>query len=231
MNAEHLPESSMKITLASKSAIRLAVLKGAGIPATPQGSGVDEDAIKSANRDAPVSTLAQLLADEKTLAVARKTDGIVIGGDQILSVDGTAYDKVSTLSDARQRLLMLKGREHQLVGALTIAVNGEITARNTTISTLIMRDFSDQFLDAYLDQDKDHLLGSVGCYRLEGPGAQLFQSLEGDYFSILGIDLLWLVGELLALGAVVECPWRNISMEGCWRPLSSVIRSSTASRR
>lgn len=189
-------EVRQRLTLASNSAIRLAILRGAGIDVEPMGSGVDEDAIKQTLRGAPVPGLAGALADAKTQAVAARTPGFVVGGDQILSLDGQPYDKVATMADARDRLLELKGRTHQLVGALSLAKDGQIIARKVTVSQLTMRAFTDTFLDDYLHREGDALLASVGCYRFEGLGAQLFSEIEGDYFSILGLDLLWLCDTL-----------------------------------
>jgi septum formation protein len=128
----------------------------------------------------------------------------VIGADQTLDLDGRLYDKAETLEAARERLITLRGKTHKLHSAVVVAKEGTPIWREVATATLTMRDFSDAFLDDYLKTEGAAALGSVGCYRLEGPGAQLFSRIEGDYFAILGLPLLGLLdllrrhGELAA---------------------------------
>src|SRR5207237_9850765 len=116
--------------------------------------------------------------------------------------DGGPYDKVASLSEARERLRALRGKPHQLHSAVVTARAGQVVWRETQSATLTMRDFSDAFLEAYLAHEGEAALGSVGCYRLEGPGAQLFSKIEGDYFAILGLPLLGLLELLRRQGAL-----------------------------
>jgi septum formation protein len=188
----------LRLTLASKSAARAAVLIGAGVPFDTAGSGVDEDAVK---RDllaegAGPKAIAEALAEAKAAAVSLSRPGLVIGADQTLDLAGELHDKVETLEEARERLLHLRGKSHQLHSAVVVAESGQVVWRETASATLTMRDFTDTFLGSYLAQEGDAALGSVGCYRLEGPGAQLFSKIQGDYFAILGLPLMGLL-ELL----------------------------------
>lgn len=195
---------SAAIVLASKSLARRAVLEGAGVPVEIAGSGVDEDVTKTALKDrgATPKRIAEALAEEKALAVSRSRPEFVIGADQTLELAGALYDKVETLAEARDRLQHLRGKTHQLHSAVVVAQGGRVVWREVETATLTMRDFSDAFLEDYLRSEGAAALGSVGCYRLEGPGAQLFASIEGDYFAILGLPLLGLLGFLREHGAL-----------------------------
>lgn len=188
----------MKLTLASKSAARSALLAGAGVRFDTTGSDVDEDALKQVmlTEGAGPREIAEALAAAKAEAVSRTRPGLVIGADQTLDLDGQLYDKVATLAAARERLQRLRGKPHQLHSAVVVAEDGQVVWRETASATLTVRDFTDAFLEAYLDEEGEAALGSVGCYRLEGPGAQLFSRIQGDYFAILGLPLMGLL-ELL----------------------------------
>ena len=189
---------SAPVILASKSVARRAVLQGAGVPFEIASAGVDEEAakIRLLAGGASPKAIAEALAERKALAVSVARTGLVIGADQTLEFEGALYDKVETLTAARERLSLLRGKPHQLHSAVVVALGGAPLWRETVSATLVMRDFSDAFLDAYLASEGVAALGSVGCYRLEGPGAQLFMRIEGDYFAILGLPLLGLL-ELL----------------------------------
>jgi septum formation protein len=194
-----------KIILASQSAARSQLLAGAGVAFDRIVSGVDEDLVKVRIQSEGGSprAVAQALADIKAVTVSDLQPGLVIGADQTLEFDGALYDKAASLDEARARLLALRGQPHHLHSAVTLAQGGEVLWSETACATLTMRDFSEPFLDAYLDQEGEALLGSVGCYRLEGPGAQLFAQIEGDYFAILGLPLLGLLDQLRQRDALI----------------------------
>ena len=185
----------MTIILASKSAARRAVLDGAGVPYEAAVAGVDEETVKSSLLAAGHGPrdVADALAELKAIRVSRSKPGFVIGSDQTLDLDGTLYDKADDIDAARERLKLLRGKTHRLHSAVVVAKEGAPIWREVVTASLTMRDFSDSFLEDYLKAEGPHALGSVGCYRLEGPGAQLFSKIEGDYFAILGLPLMGLL--------------------------------------
>ena len=193
-----------RVVLASKSATRRAVLEGAGVPCVAVGSGVDEDAAKAEllGRGADPRAMAAALAERKALAVSAGRPELVIGADQTLEFEGRLYDKAETVADARARLQALRGRPHELHSAVAVAQDGAVVWREAESATLTMRDFSDGFLEDYLAAEGEAALGSVGCYRLEGLGAQLFSKIEGDYFTILGLPLMGLLDLLRTRGVL-----------------------------
>jgi septum formation protein len=195
---------SEALILASKSKARAAVLKAAGLEFVQVGSGVDEDALKDALRaeGATVAKQADLLAETKALKVSISHQGIVLGCDQMLDLDGVGLDKVSTREEAADVLRRLRGKTHILQGAIVACIEGAPVWRHLAQPRLRMRNFSDAFLERYLDEIGDAAFESVGCYQLEGLGAQLFDRIDGDYFSILGMPLLPLMGWLRDRGAL-----------------------------
>ena len=181
-----------RLILASKSKSRAAVLKAAGLDFTQIGSGVDEESLKEALRaeGASVAKQADLLAETKALKVSISHPGVVLGCDQMLDLDGQGLDKVSTREDARAVLMRLRGKTHILQSAIVACVEGAPVWRHLAQPRLRMRNFSDSFLDAYLDAIGDAAFESVGCYQIEGRGARLFDRVDGDLFSIMGMPLL-----------------------------------------
>ena len=192
------------IILASKSVARTAILTGAGIGFEAVGSGVDEDVTKARllAGGAGSRAIAQALAAEKAVAVSSERSGLVIGADQTLELEGRLYDKVADLAAARDRLELLRGKTHLLHSAVVVAEAGRVIWSETVSPVLTMRAVSDAFLEDYLAVEGQAALGSVGCYRLEGPGIQLFAEIVGDYFSILGLPLLPLLAFLRTQKAV-----------------------------
>ena len=192
------------VILASKSLARRAVLEAAGVAVEIAGSGVDEQAMKASllADGAGPRDVADALAELKALKVARSRPDFVVGADQTLEFEGRLYDKVATLEEARARLKLLRGKPHRLHSAVVVAKDGAPVWRELVSATLTMREFSDGFLEDYLAIEGAASLGSVGCYRLEGPGAQLFSRIEGDYFAILGLPLLGLLEFLRQHGAL-----------------------------
>ncbi len=186
---------STQIILASKSAARRAVLTGAGVSFEVSVAGVDEDAVKNAMlaEGASPRDVADALAELKAIKVSRSKPGFVIGSDQTLEFEGKLYDKAETVEAAAERLRTMRGKPHKLHSAVVVAKDGAPIWREIVSATLTMRDFSDEFLASYLEFEGEEALGSVGCYRLEGPGAQLFSKIEGDYFAILGLPLIGLL--------------------------------------
>lgn len=192
--------------LASKSKARAAVLSGAGLVFEQVGSGVDEDALKDALRaeGASVAKQADLLAETKALKVSVSRPGIVLGCDQMLDLDGEGLDKVSTREEAAAILRRLRGKTHVLQGAIVGCIEGVAVWRHLAQPKLRMRNFSDAFIEEYLDRIGDAAFESVGCYQLEGLGSQLFDRIDGDYFSILGMPLLPLMGWLRDRGVLTS---------------------------
>jgi septum formation protein len=192
------------IVLASKSASRAAVLKAAGLTFTQVSPGVDEDAIKAGLRaeGASIAKLADLLAETKALKVSASHAGVVLGCDQMLDLDGEAFDKVSTREEAREVLRRLRGKTHVLQSAIVACVEGAAVWRHLSQPRLRMRAFSDSFLETYLDAIGERAFESVGSYQVEGRGAQLFERIEGDHFSILGMPVLPLMQWLRDRGTI-----------------------------
>lgn len=187
------------IILASASKARRAVLEGAGLRFETRVAGVDEEAIKQAAQAEGISAdeAALILADAKAARVARAApDALVIGADQLLVCEGAWFDKPPDMAAARTHLQRLRARQHELVTALVCHRGGQRIWQHVAKPRLTMRDFSDAFLDAYLAAEGEALLSSVGAYRLEGHGAQLFDRIEGDQPAILGMPLLPLLGFL-----------------------------------
>ena len=190
-----------RLILASKSAARRAMLENAGVAFTVRVADVDEDALKRPRVDP--AALAVELAQAKALAVSRADpEAWVLGGDQTLSLDGGLISKAPTLDAARERLSVMRGRTHQLHSGAALARNGALVWSGVDSVTMRMRDFSDVFLETYLAAEGEALLDCVGSYRLEGLGAQLFEAVEGDYFTVLGLPL-WPVLEALRRADVI----------------------------
>lgn len=192
-----------RLILASKSAARRAMLTDAGVHFAVQVADVDEDALKTPGVD-PVE-LAVELARAKALAVSRHdADAWVLGADQTLSFEGGLVSKAPTLQAARERLSAMRGRSHQLHSGAALARNGQVVWSGVDTVEMKVRDFSDAFLDAYLVAEGEALLACVGSYRLEGLGSQLFEAVEGDYFTVLGLPLWPVLAELRRAGVIAS---------------------------
>ena len=181
------------IVLASASTSRRDLLRMAGIAFDAVNLPVDESSVKIAMREAgeSVSNTALKLAELKALRASDKQPGrLVVGADQMLEVDGTWLDKPKDVDEARSHLQRLRGKSHLLISAVVVAKDNMRLWHNVSLARMTMRDFSDDFLEAYLQKGGDGLLGSVGAYKLEGMGVQLFAEIEGDYFTILGLPML-----------------------------------------
>ncbi len=194
------------LILATASAARRAVLAAAGLRFTAEAAAVDEAAIKEAARAVgiPPGVAAMLLAEAKAQRIARRhPEALVIGADQLLVCEGRWFDKPPDMAAARAQLLALRGRPHELMTAMVCWRGGQRVWQHLARPRLTMRGFSDAFLDAYLALEGEAVLGSVGAYRLEGPGVQLFDAVEGEHSAILGLPLLPLLGFLRQHGVLL----------------------------
>ena len=177
------------LVLASGSSSRARVLTQAGVAVLQDPADIDEAALLRPGEDA--RAVAAKLADAKALAVsARHPGALVLGGDSVLALGAELIGKSRDVAAARALLARLAGQVHRIVSAASLARDGQIVWRQGGEGRLTMRPLSGAFLDAYLAAEAPAILSSVGCYHLEGRGAQLFDRIEGDYFSILGLPLL-----------------------------------------
>ncbi len=195
------------IVLASASRSRAALLRNAGIEALCDPANIDEDAVKIAARDNDDTAVqvAETLAERKAQHVSRRHAGaFVIGADQMLQCDGVWFDKPDDLDQARAHLMALRGKTHELLAAVCVVCDGQRLWRRLETARLTMRPFSDAFLEEYLHAVGAEACQSVGAYQLEGRGAQLFSRVDGDYFTILGLPLLALLGFFAAQGVVTS---------------------------
>jgi septum formation protein len=195
------------LILASASSARAAMLRAAGVEFAVEPSAVDEVAIKREHRTAgcDAAGCAMALAEKKACVVAaRHPDALVIGADQILVADDEWYDKPGDLQAAAAQLRRLRGRDHVLVTAACIFSGNTRLWRAVSKPRLAMRAFGDAFLAGYIAAEGKAVLGSVGAYRIEGRGVQLFARIAGDHFAILGLPLLELLEFLRDRGMLRE---------------------------
>jgi septum formation protein len=191
------------LILASSSAARAQILRAAGVYFHVHPADVDETAIKAALAGKDNAQIAVFLAEAKALWTScAYPHELVLGCDQLAVFEDRPISKSKSLDEAAQLLRRLRGHTHRLLSAAVLARDGAILWRTMQESVLKMRDFSDEFLENYLQAEGEDLLGSVGCYRLEGLGAHLFESIEGDYFAVLGLPLLPLLAALRTEGVV-----------------------------
>jgi septum formation protein len=194
----------MTIILASGSASRRAMLEAAGVAFEIVRPQVDEDAAKDALKADGIDArgLADALAELKALSVSRRMPGrIVIGSDSTVALgEGSMLDKPDTREHAAEQLRLLRGGSHKLVSAVVGARDGVAVWRHVDVAKLHVRAFSDAFLEAYLDAEWPAISGCVGCFRIEGPGVQLFSNVEGSQFTVLGMPLMPLLGWLRDVG-------------------------------
>lgn len=193
------------LILASSSRSRRVMLESAGVSFTVAVPPIDESVLKSLLNDSGSDAyrVAEELAQAKALSLSAHNPGIlVLGADQILICEGQTFNKAETAQEARETLLALCGKEHQLISAAVLARDNAILWRRVDTASLRMRDFSTAFLDEYLLAEIPEVLGSVGCYRIEGRGAQLFSEVRGDQFCIRGLPLIPVLSALRDFGVI-----------------------------
>ncbi len=198
------PPCTPKIILASASAIRAEIMRNAGITFSVNPTNIDEEPIKKKclQKGRTTAQLVEELALAKASGLRPSGKEIIVGADQVLEFNGKVFDKPSSVQEARTRLIELRGQEHRLIGAVCILQKGANPWCHISTTKLRMRQFSDEFLRGYIEVEGEALTSCVGAYKFEGRGALLFDRVEGDFFSILGLSLLPLLSELRRRGAL-----------------------------
>jgi septum formation protein len=193
------------LVLASRSAVRRTLLEAAGVPVETCPADIDERGVEAgAPLQAPVA-IAALLAREKASVIAERNRGrLILGADQTLSLDGRRFAKPVDRAAAKAQLRALSGRTHELYSAIAFVQDGTVLFEYVGVARLTMRAVSDLFLDDYLDAVGDAATASVGGYQLEGLGIQLFERLDGDYFTVLGLPLTTVLDFLRRHGCLAQ---------------------------
>lgn len=193
------------LILASKSPYRSMLLKNAGVNFINEAANINERAIEEPLQNSGVTPedMAMVLAEAKAQDVsARYKAALVIGSDQTLSLQDRVFHKPVDMEDARRHLLAMSGKTHQLNSAVTLAIDGQTVWRHISVARMSMRELSPAFIGRHLARVGNGVLSSVGAYQFEGEGVQLFDKINGDYFTIVGLPLLPLLKELRARGAI-----------------------------
>lgn len=193
------------IVLASQSGSRRAMLEAAGIAFKAQPANVDERGIEAALGDAPAAEVALELATAKALSVSRETLGaVVLGSDSLVSCGGRRFDKPASRANAAEHLRFFSGKVMELHSAAALVRDGEVLWAQNAIAELHVAELSDAFIEAYLDAEWPEVGACVGVFRIEGRGVQLFEKIDGDYFTILGMPLLKVQAALRQLGVLTQ---------------------------
>ncbi|MEW4468584.1 nucleoside triphosphate pyrophosphatase [Parasphingorhabdus sp. JC815] len=194
------------LILASQSKARRSMLEAAGIMVESLAPNVDEEALREGLRSDGVTArnVADALAEAKAVRVSRRIGpALVLGADQLLALeDGSMLDKPESREDAKAHLRLMSGKKHKLFSAAVIADQGSPVWRHIDIATLSMRQLSDAFIDQYVEAEWDNIRHCVGCYEIEGRGAQLFSDIKGSQFTIMGLPLLQLLDYLRVRGVM-----------------------------
>jgi septum formation protein len=191
------------LVLASKSASRRAMLTAAGVAYDVRPADVDERAIEQALADVAPRLVALALADAKALAVSEQArDALVLGSDSLVVVDGRRFDKPTSRDNAQEHLRFFSGRVMELHSAAALAKNGAILWSHAEVARLTLRELDEAFIARYLDAEWPEVAGCVGVFRVEGLGINLFKSIEGSHFTVLGMPLLPVLGALRQHGAI-----------------------------
>jgi septum formation protein len=179
------------LVLASRSAARRMLLEAAGVPIELRPADIDERSVEADAASTDPAVVAAHLADAKASVASRSFPGrLVLGADQTLALEGRRFAKPTDRTTARAQLRALSGSTHQLHSAIAFVQNSSVLFQHGEVARLTMRPLSDRFIDLYLDAVGTAAMTSVGAYQIEGPGIQLFERIEGDYFTILGLPLL-----------------------------------------
>ncbi|HEY4076859.1 MAG TPA: Maf family protein [Rhizomicrobium sp.] len=193
------------LVLASGSASRKALLTAAGVAFSADPADLDEDALMRELRGESAEVVARTLAEQKALHVSRRHPGqVVLGGDSVIDFEDEHLSKCATMDEARALMERFAGRTHLLVSAAALARDGALLWAHASPCRMTVRALTPQFLDDYLTQEGTAILSSVGCYHFEGRGAQLFDKVEGDYFSVLGLPLLSVLAALRKEGVLAS---------------------------
>jgi len=196
--------ASGPLVLASRSAVRRTLLEAAGVPVEVYPADIDERSLETGAPSATPAAVAALLARQKALVVGGlRPARLVLGADQVLALDAKLFTKPADRAAARTQLRALSGRTHELHSAIAFVRDGAVVFEHVGTARLTMRSFSDRFLDAYLDAIGSAATASVGAYQIEGPGLQLFERIEGDYFTVLGLPLLAALDFLRRYGSLI----------------------------
>ncbi len=192
------------IVLASASASRRAMLTAAGVDFTVAPAAIDERAIEADMADSPTDEIAQALAAAKAAAVSALYPGNwVLGSDSLVEVAGQRFDKPASRADAADHLRRFSGQAMTLHSAAALAKDGRIDWVEGDFARLVVRELSEAFITAYLDAEWPAIAGCVGCFRIEGPGPQLFERIAGDQFTVLGMPLLPVLAALRERGVLL----------------------------
>lgn len=192
-----------KLVLASASPFRKSLLQNAGFTFVAEAADIDERAIEDTLGNVDAEDVATILAEAKAHDVSTRHPGsIVIGSDQTLALDGEIFHKAGDMEDARRRLLKLSGKTHQLNSAVVLVRDGQTLWSHVAVAHMTMRELDPGFVGRHLARTGESVLSSVGAYQYEGEGIQLFERIDGDYFTIIGLPILPLLAELRSLGVI-----------------------------